>query len=92
MVRQAVHVFVSGRVQGVGFRHATRVAARARGLAGWVKNRADGRVEVRAEGAEEAVEALVAWLRIGPPMAEVTELAVERVEPDGRAGFELLRD
>ncbi|MBI5362751.1 MAG: acylphosphatase [Planctomycetes bacterium] len=92
MVRHAVHVLVSGRVQGVGFRHATRGAALRCRLAGWVRNRADGRVEVWAEGAEEDVEAFVAWLRRGPPTASVTELAVEPVEPGGRAGFELLRD
>ncbi len=67
---------VSGRVQGVGFRVGVCAQAQALGLTGWVRNRDDGAVELLACGADSALEALHAWLRIGPVLAEVA--AVER--------------
>jgi acylphosphatase len=70
---------VRGRVQGVFFRAATVEQARALGLGGYVRNRADGTVEVEAEGAEQALEALERWLWRGPPLARVD--AVEEVPP-----------
>jgi acylphosphatase len=57
--------WVSGRVQGVGFRWATRARALELGLVGWAANRPDGRVEVVAEGPQAARDALVTWLRSG---------------------------
>lgn len=80
----AVHVFVWGRVQGVFFRQACRRAARNLDLVGWVRNLADGRVEVWAQGDEESVEDLVEWLWQGPPDAVVVGVESEAVEPDGR--------
>ena len=62
---RAVHAFVSGRVQGVGFRWSVREHARSAGLAGWVRNLRDGRVELVFEGPDEAVAAAVVWLN-GP--------------------------
>jgi len=75
-------VVVSGRVQGVGFRAATRSRAEARGISGWVRNRADGSVEAAFEGDPEAVEALVDFCRAGPRLAQVerVEVCVEPVE------------
>jgi acylphosphatase len=67
---------VTGRVQGVGFRAATRRKAQALGLTGWVRNRNDGAVEGMASGKDEmAVESFHQWLRQGPPLSRV-----ERVE------------
>jgi acylphosphatase len=60
-------------VQGVGFRWFVREAARRRSLSGWVRNRADGSVEIAAEGEDGAVAALVAAVRVGPPGAAVAE-------------------
>lgn len=68
-----MHLLVLGRVQGVGFRWYVREAARRRSLSGWVQNRADGSVELAAEGDEESVGALVDAVRSGPPGATVTE-------------------
>ena len=68
---------ISGRVQGVGYRDALRHEARQRGVAGWVRNRRDGTVEAMVQGAPEAVEALIAWARRGPPAARVAELRIE---------------
>jgi len=80
---RAVEVRVHGRVQGVWFRGSTRDEARRLGLAGWVSNRSDGTVQARLQGDPAAVEAMVAWCRIGPPGAEVTRLDVEDAEADG---------
>ncbi len=83
----ARHVQVSGRVQGVWFRGWTCREAEALGLAGWVRNRRDGRVELLLEGPEEAVAEMLARLRRGPPMAQVSDLEIVEVEPRERAGF-----
>ncbi|WP_255198853.1 acylphosphatase [Halorarius litoreus] len=83
------HVYVSGRVQGVYYRANTRDAARERGVAGWVKNLDDGRVEAVFEGSRDAVEAMVEWCHDGSPRAQVEEVAVEYGEPQGVTGFEV---
>lgn len=73
---------ITGRVQGVGFREATVDAARAVGVTGWVRNRADGTVEVRVQGPADAVDRLVAWCRRGPPLARVAAIEVVPVAVD----------
>lgn len=65
------HVFITGRVQGVFFRAHTKQMADTLGLAGWVRNLPDGRVEAVYEGDRRAVDAMTAWLRKGPVMAAV---------------------
>ena len=77
-------VVVSGRVQGVWFRQSCADQARARGVTGWVRNRGDGAVEAVLEGPEAAVEAVVAWCRMGPPHASVEH--VSRCRPRRRSG------
>lgn len=77
----ARRVVVGGRVQGVFFRDTCARLARDQGVAGWVRNRADGRVEAWFEGDAPAVEHMVAWCREGPSRAEVTSLDVHDVEP-----------
>jgi acylphosphatase len=71
-----VHVLIEGRVQGVFFRACTRDEARARGLAGWVRNRADGRVEAVFEGDKAVVENMLAWCRKGPPYSYVDHVEI----------------
>lgn len=78
-----VRATVRGRVQGVGFRAATAHEARRLGLAGTARNLLDGRVEVVAEGADDAVAALLAWLRRGPSLAHVTGVDAEDLAPTG---------
>ena len=80
---------VSGRVQGVGFRAFVVDAARAEGLAGWVRNLADGRVAVQAEGDAEALARFEWRLWQGPPMARVDDVAGEEVAPAGAIGFRI---
>ena len=79
----ARRLVVRGRVQGVGFRHATGVAAASFGVAGWVRNRQDGSVEALVQGEPDAVERMIAWCRRGPPSARVTsvDVADEPVDP-----------
>ncbi|NSC24507.1 acylphosphatase [Streptomyces albus subsp. chlorinus] len=78
---------VTGRVQGVFFRDTCRQTAAARGVAGWVRNLADGSVEALFEGEPEAVDALVEWARQGPPAALVEDVRVTEREPRGYADF-----
>ena len=83
-MKVARHYIVSGEVQGVGFRYFTqRVAARHQ-VAGYVRNLADGRVEVLAEGTPEAVEGFKHDLAAGPQHARVEHLEEVSVEPTGR--------
>ena len=85
-------VIVHGRVQGVYFRGATEAEARAAGVAGFVRNRADGSVEAVFEGAPEAVDALVEFCRRGPRHADVARLESFEEPPEGLQGFRVLRD
>jgi acylphosphatase len=87
MARRRIHVIVRGRVQGVFFRRTTVQEAERLGLAGWVKNRADGSVELEAEGSEEALEAFLAFCRRGPEHARVDDLAVRDHPAQGDVGF-----
>ena len=72
---QTVHIEVVGKVQGVGFRWFVREAARRGGLAGWVRNHADGRVEIAASGPEPAIADLLSAARTGPPGARVDHIS-----------------
>ncbi len=77
------HLRIAGRVQGVGFRYHMERKARALGITGWVRNRHDGTVEAMVEGTPEAVDAMIAWARLGPASALVTDLKVS----DGSGEF-----
>lgn len=74
---------VRGMVQGVGFRYFTERAARDAGLTGYVRNLADGRVDVVAEGNPEAIERFERTIRAGPPLARVDGVEVETGNPPG---------
>jgi len=83
-----VRAIVNGRVQGVAFRASTVEQAREHGLTGWVRNLADGSVELEAQGDEVRVQALLAWCAHGPPAARVTNVTVEEREViSGEHGF-----
>ena len=84
---EAVHLRISGRVQGVGYRAwAVRTAARL-GVRGWVRNRADGTVEALIIGDAPALAAMVEACRQGPRAATVRDVAVSEAEDDGSADF-----
>lgn len=76
-----VYARVTGLVQGVGYRYFAMQLARRYGITGWVKNRDDGSVELEAEGADEAIEAFVERLGVGPRGADVAGVSVERRDP-----------
>jgi acylphosphatase len=84
-----VKVVVTGRVQGVFFRDACRERARAEGLAGWVRNRGDGAVEIELEGPRAAVDRVVAWCHDGPPRARVEHVDVSSVATLGERAFRI---
>jgi acylphosphatase len=74
-------VRVHGRVQGVGYRYTCVQQARALGLVGWVRNRADGTVEALLQGPPDVVARMCDWMRDGIAAARVERLDVEVVEP-----------
>ena len=85
-----VHLWVSGRVQGVFFRATTSDEARSRGLTGWVRNAPDGRVEAEVQGTRAAVDDLVEECRAGPGMATVEDVEVDHIDVvDGEERFEV---
>ena len=74
MVR--AHLFISGIVQGVGYRWSCSREARGLGLTGWVRNLPDGRVEALLQGTKEQVEQMIKWCYRGPAEAQVSDIAV----------------
>ncbi|MCH2448884.1 MAG: acylphosphatase [Gracilimonas sp.] len=72
------HIFITGRVQGVGFRHFTRKNAENLGVTGWVKNLSDGRVEAVFQGSEEQIEELIQRCKKGPVASYVQNIEVEK--------------
>lgn len=82
-------VSVDGKVQGVGYRASVRARAEQAGLAGWVRNLPDGRVEAEIEGEQDAVEDLLTWMGEGPRWARVTGIEREQVDPLGETAFEV---
>lgn len=80
-------VIVHGHVQGVFFRNSTRKLAASEGVAGWVRNRADGAVEAVFEGEPAAVDRLLRFAKRGPRGANVERADVLEEEPQGLRGF-----
>lgn len=76
------HLLISGRVQGVGFRFYMEHKARQHGVAGWVRNRRDGAVEVMIQGGTDAVEAMISAAGRGPRGAVVTDVQVSEGSGD----------
>lgn len=91
MEKIRAHVLVSGRVQGVAYRACTVEMATELGVAGWVRNLPNGKVEAVFEGPEDPVEDMVAWCQQGPPAAVVKNVEVEYEEPENLQGFEIRR-
>ena len=88
-----LHLRVSGRVQGVGYRAALRAEAQVNGISGWVRNRRDGTVEAVVQGSPEAVEKILAWAKRGPPAARVSDVSASTAQNEHHrpyGGFELL--
>lgn len=88
---RTVRVTIRGAVQGVGFRYWAEAVATDLGLAGWVRNRADGSVEAVFSGPPEAVEEMLERCRDGPPSADVKDVEMREGEPPPSPGFSVLR-
>jgi acylphosphatase len=90
MAQKTIRVIVTGRVQGVFFRGYTQEEALKYGVKGWVRNLPNGSVEALISGDAAQVDRLVSWLAIGPPLAQVSRVKVEELEPDEELrGFEV---
>ena len=86
---ERARVLVSGRVQGVSFRDATRSQAEQLGLSGWVRNTQDGQVEAIFEGVPETVQQMIEWCKSGPSSADVEDVSVENEQPENLSSFEV---
>jgi acylphosphatase len=85
----AKRLVIAGRVQGVGYRVWMLQKATALGLSGWVRNRADGKVEALIAGDMAAVEEMSRLCRRGPRMAEVSSIDEDMADPPEELGFHL---
>ncbi len=87
MGSEAVNLRVHGRVQGVFYRASAQAKGAELGLVGWVRNMADGSVEVHAEGEKESLEQFIQWCRQGPASAKVSGLDVNEVSLENCSSF-----
>ena len=76
MSQKRVHVFVTGRVQGVFFRQATKVIAIKNNVTGWVRNLDDGRVEILIEGDDKCIDSVIAWCDCGLANSRVDDIQI----------------
>lgn len=89
-MNKCFRAIVRGHVQGVAFRMYTQRMASSLDLKGWVMNRADGSVEVYAEGGDSEIESMIDYLHFGPPAAEVEAVEIEWLEAtSGYSGFNI---
>ena len=80
-------IIITGRVQGVGFRHSARSNARYHGIRGFIKNMSDESVYIEAEGPEEQLQQFIAWCRKGPGYGRVENLHIEKSSYKGFSDF-----
>lgn len=84
------HVYLSGKVQGVGFRAFVRRNAQRLGLSGWVKNLQDGRVEAVIYGEEKKVKDLISRMKTGPSLARVEDYEISELDkPPAEKDFQI---
>lgn len=89
---KVIHLKISGRVQGVGFRHFTRKNAGELGLSGWVRNMADGNVEALLAGENQSVKQMIERLENGPVTANVTNIEITETADEPSDGpFRVVR-
>jgi acylphosphatase len=86
-----INIHVKGKVQGVWYRKSACEEALRLGLVGFTQNLPDGSVLIEAEGGREALDALLAWCRTGPPLAEVGSVQFEEGALAGHHGFTVRR-
>ena len=86
-----VHLTIKGRVQGVFFRATAKDVADEIGVKGWVKNTEEGHVEVMASGTDEQLQHFIAWCRVGPKKAIVTDVITTEKEMHISESFKIIR-
>lgn len=86
---RTVHLEITGRVQGVGYRDWTRREAVRLGLSGWVRNRVDGSVEALIHGSDDAVGQMLDACRRGPAAARVEAISADETDGFAPAGFDI---
>jgi acylphosphatase len=91
MAKIGRYCLITGKVQGVFYRQATKEQALLRGLTGCVKNLPDGSVEAKLFGDEAQVLTMLEWMAVGPPRAVVSELKVSDIETEQFPSFEIVR-
>ncbi|KGP93052.1 acylphosphatase [Pontibacillus chungwhensis BH030062] len=80
-----IHMIVSGRVQGVGFRFSAQQKAQECNVVGWVKNKSDGTVEIEAQGENDRIQSYSEAIKHGPsPYAKVSDITIEELEPTNK--------
>lgn len=84
-----IHLWISGRVQGVGYRAATADKASVTGVSGWVRNLPDGRVEAVFEGSSSQIESMLRWCYQGSPSAIVQRIEQQEEDPEALASFQI---
>lgn len=85
------HIFISGFVQGIGFRQFIKINANKLGLKGWVRNLPDGRVEAMSQGSKEKIEEMISLCQKGPFLAEVENVEARWEETKEKfEGFEIV--
>jgi acylphosphatase len=92
MDEQGIHVFVTGKVQGVYYRETTRKVARQLGVSGWVRNLRDGRVELKAFACKNKIDQLLTYCRKGPILARVLQVEVEPIPVETVSGFQVIAE
>jgi len=91
MEKQRVHIFISGKVQGVFFRQALKVIAKKNNVVGWVRNLIDKRVEAILEGDSKSVNLVIEWAKIGPANSHVDNIEINNEEFENEfSTFEVL--
>ena len=91
MNKVRAHLFISGIVQGVFFRHYTFETAHKLGLTGWVRNLPNCQVETVFEGPKDKADEMIKWCHQGPPSAKVTKVDIQWETPDGSfKGFDII--
>lgn len=94
MRTKTYHIFVSGRVQGVGYRRFAQKQAELRYLSGWTRNLWDGQVEIQVSGPESDLDEYCEVLKEGPAFSQVREVVIRNIEmePAANQGFEIKAD
>lgn len=86
---KAVQINISGRVQGVGFRHSAVKTAKQFRLKGYVKNNPDGSVLIEVEGSEESLNDFIKWCYQGPAFAQIQDVQLKNIETKGYKTFDV---